>query len=719
MRMLLPALLLSLLSTVGRADDTKDAAVEEFKARLAKSTNKDELRQDIATFVRQRVGTPAATQAAELLRKLPSPLDHLDPKTIPELDRFTWQPKELVAVLGEHRGRHGSPVSAVLWTPDGKQIISGGSNGYVRSWDPVTLRQQWRIATGGVSCLAISRDSKVLAVATGTSVLVWDLSAAAPKHTGTFTIATSGVHDLHISSDGKHMAAGVFDGLVHLWHLDGSKATVRTQLSGHQAPVNGVRFAPSGKQPTSVLTTADAKGEIRYWDIKNEAIRELGKYKASGPVNKMDYSPSGHMIAMIVGGDSIVLWPPYAKAPQSVIPKASGAAGSLFLTYSPSGQLASAHTDGTAKTWNMTTLKPVTTAEKHYFGYASSVAWSPLGRQIATGGHDWTVRLWDVGALKGVQKHVLRGHWMGPSSAVFSPDGATLGTASADRTARPWDLSKAAPTQTALFPNMPDIVKGDALPVWWAVFTPDGKELATGGHGNVVKLWDLTKPSLTRTYTAPTGHVGQIVYAPDGQTIVGNYDRTVFAWAAKGGKINYQFDVGDKYLRHVSLSPDARLAISCTGYYVLDKMNQPVVKDGRYVYQELSQRLYELKKGLLLRERNDLLAPSVAATFRPDGQPYVTLWHGPPQLWEATKDALKEGAELKELNQPGRGHPYVFAPDGKTYLTGSLNLVEVSTGKILKTLTFDEGIQTYSFAPDGRHISVALVTGPVYILRLE
>src|SRR5262245_17974783 len=96
--------LLFLLRLPVVADDRLDPAVEKFKERLAdKSADREKLRQDILTILRNRAGTDAAVQAASLLPQLPSPLDKLDAKQIPELDRFDWQPKELVAVLGEHR----------------------------------------------------------------------------------------------------------------------------------------------------------------------------------------------------------------------------------------------------------------------------------------------------------------------------------------------------------------------------------------------------------------------------------------------------------------------------------------------------------------------------------------------------------------------------------------------------------------------------------------
>ena len=67
---------------------------------------------------------------------MPSPLDKLDPLAIPSLERFDWQPKELVAVLGEHRGRPWTPVNfaGLSYSADGKTILSQGI-GEARLWD--------------------------------------------------------------------------------------------------------------------------------------------------------------------------------------------------------------------------------------------------------------------------------------------------------------------------------------------------------------------------------------------------------------------------------------------------------------------------------------------------------------------------------------------------------------------------------------------------------
>src|SRR5262245_57111063 len=57
--------------------------------------------------VRQRApGSRHAVTANQLLLRVRSPLDRLQPEGIPSAGRFAWQPRELVAVLGEHSARH-------------------------------------------------------------------------------------------------------------------------------------------------------------------------------------------------------------------------------------------------------------------------------------------------------------------------------------------------------------------------------------------------------------------------------------------------------------------------------------------------------------------------------------------------------------------------------------------------------------------------------------
>src|SRR5205807_1362041 len=68
-------------------------------------------------------------------------LDSLDAAKIPAAERNAMQPKELVAVLGEHRGRHWGRVVGLAYSPDGKFVATAGDGG-TALWDSQTLRQR-------------------------------------------------------------------------------------------------------------------------------------------------------------------------------------------------------------------------------------------------------------------------------------------------------------------------------------------------------------------------------------------------------------------------------------------------------------------------------------------------------------------------------------------------------------------------------------------------
>jgi WD40 repeat protein len=99
-----------------------------------------------------------------------------------------------------------------------------------------------------------------------------------------------------------------------------------------------------------------------------------------------------------------------------------------------------------------------------------SVAFSPDGTHLATGGDDDTVRLWDPNTGQPVGQP-LTGHTGLVSSVAFSPDGTRLATGSWDNTVRLWDAATGQPVG--------DPLTGHTGPVNSVAFSPDGTRLAT------------------------------------------------------------------------------------------------------------------------------------------------------------------------------------------------------------------------------------------------
>jgi WD40 repeat protein len=71
-----------------------------------------------------------------------------------------------------------------------------------------------------------------------------------------------------------------------------------------------------------------------------------------------------------------------------------------------------------------------------HVGGANTVAFSPDGRMLATGGADGAIVIWD--AIEFVERRRLVGHAGEVFAVTFSPDGRLLASASGDGSVKLW-----------------------------------------------------------------------------------------------------------------------------------------------------------------------------------------------------------------------------------------------------------------------------------------
>jgi WD40 repeat protein len=382
------------------------------------------------------------------------------------------------AATGMERGRsegHPAGVQALAFAPDGKTLVSAGPDSPVRSWDVATGKERARgesVAGKFVAQLAFAADRKTVTLA-GLPPRVWDVATGAELARDAWHLGP--VTWVAVSPDGKTVATGSPDRVVHLWaagtgkplghweggaeSLDGGvfgaddrtlltaagaavtvwdPATAKSvlQLRGTESGTAALALAPGGR----LVGWRNSSFTTRLWDLDTgkEMLRFGGGEKGTPLVA---FSPDGGFVVSAATT---------GETGRSVVQVCAAAAGAepraqelgrgekdappalLALTVSPDGRTVTGfHSDGSLRRWEMATGRQRQRLDVPA-AQAVSAAFSADGRTGAVGTRQGEVVLVDAGTGQ------KAGAWAGHNGAVvslgFSADGRLLVSGGADRT---------------------------------------------------------------------------------------------------------------------------------------------------------------------------------------------------------------------------------------------------------------------------------------------
>jgi WD40 repeat protein len=145
-------------------------------------------------------------------------------------------------------------------SPAGDALAMAGWDGQLHLWGLVPVREGPPLPrVPKIYALAFSPDARLLAVAAGHAVWLWDTATGAER--GTLRGHTRMVTALAFTPDGRLLASASADGQVKLW--DAASGAQRGSFDWQVGPVTALALAPDGMRGAC----GGSKGPVAVWDL--------------------------------------------------------------------------------------------------------------------------------------------------------------------------------------------------------------------------------------------------------------------------------------------------------------------------------------------------------------------------------------------------------------------------------------------------------------------
>ncbi|MCC6234266.1 MAG: serine/threonine protein kinase [Verrucomicrobiales bacterium] len=412
------------------------------------------------------------------------------------------------------------PDRQIVFSPDGASVLVPRNRASARGvfvvsvWDAATGKERATVPadarnpehTGEIVAMLFTRDGRSLVTASGDhSVRLWDY--AAQRQSGAFRGHLNEVWAIAESPDGRWILSGAKDGGLNVWP---NRPSEEGELLGEPGWVP-LQFSEDGDQ-LAVLTP---RGSVAWVEPRSGRIdREIALDRDRVPLG-----PFGLLGTVAVSADFRVMAQGGRDGRVRVWDMSSGASRLLKIAEGPAEYLALSrdgkllYTGGWSAPWRAWSLDQ---PDRALFGMEPGrLLQSADGRTAASIVRDYTIQIWDVESRR-VRQFIAVHSSLGPASAL-SADGRILATTSnpedADNLVQLWDTETGKSLGACI---------GHKQGLVGVAFAPDGRTLATSSEDGTVKLWNVATQQELMSERRLGRSLRLLLFSPDGRWLAGS-----------------------------------------------------------------------------------------------------------------------------------------------------------------------------------------------------
>jgi len=274
-------------------------------------------------------------------------------------------------------------------------------------------------------------------------------------------------------------------------------------------------------------------------------------------------------------------------------------------------------------------------------------------------------------------------------SAVFSPDGKTIATAAKDRTARIWNAETGEELQKFQHPDW----------VRTATFSPDGKMLVTTCDDRISRIWDVESGKELQTFE---GY--RPVFSHDGKKYVAASKDALHIWDTSSGKELHRWARPAGAIPYVAVSENGNIIVTVHVTTRADPTRPGVTFD------DTIARIWDGESGKEMHTLENYVGYPYYLALSRDGKRLITRrGENVVYIWDT-----ESGKEWHKLE----GHTstvisVAFSPNGKQCVTASRDATariwDVESGKELQTLGNPEDKREENpFFPEARMVGLGI-----------